>query len=68
MRKERVLITGGASGIGAAIARRCHEDGLEPVIIDRIGNGLIAHAANPGTGVAVSGLYSMPYVGAVRPG
>jgi len=33
-----------------------------------IGNGLIVHAANPGTGVAVSGLYSMPYVGAVRPG
>ena len=33
-----------------------------------IGNGLIAHAANPGTGVAVAGLYSMPYVGAVRPG
>ena len=33
-----------------------------------IGNGLIAHAANPGTGVAVAGLHSMPYVGAVRPG
>ena len=33
-----------------------------------IGNGLIVHAANPGTGVAVAGLYSMPYVGAVRPG
>ena len=33
-----------------------------------IGNGLIVHAANPGTGVAVTGLYSMPYVGAVRPG
>ena len=33
-----------------------------------IGNGMIVHAANPGTGVAVSGLYSMPYTGAVRPG
>ena len=33
-----------------------------------IGNGMIVHAANPGTGVAVSGLHSMPYVGAVRPG
>lgn len=33
-----------------------------------IGNGLIVHAANPGTGVVVSELYSMPYVGAVRPG
>ncbi len=33
-----------------------------------IGNGLIVHAANPGAGVRVSELYSMPYVGAVRPG
>jgi peptidoglycan DL-endopeptidase CwlO len=33
-----------------------------------IGNGLIVHAANPGAGVRVAGLYSMPYVGAVRPG
>ena len=33
-----------------------------------IGNGLIVHAANPGTGVVVSGLYSMPFSGAVRPG
>ncbi len=33
-----------------------------------IGNGMIVHAANPSTGVAVAGLYSMPYTGAVRPG
>lgn len=33
-----------------------------------IGNGMIVHAANPGAGVRVAGLYSMPYVGAVRPG
>ncbi|WP_370249979.1 NlpC/P60 family protein [Nocardioides sp.] len=33
-----------------------------------IGNGMIVHAANPGAGVRVSPLYSMPYVGAVRPG
>lgn len=33
-----------------------------------IGNGLIVHAANPGAGVRVADLYSMPYVGAVRPG
>jgi len=33
-----------------------------------IGNGMIVHAANPGTGVVVSDLHSMPYVGAVRPG
>lgn len=33
-----------------------------------IGDGLIIHAANPGTGVVVSGVHSMPYSGAVRPG
>jgi len=33
-----------------------------------IGNGMIVHAANPSTDVAVAPLYSMPYVGAVRPG
>ena len=33
-----------------------------------IGNGMIVHAANPGTGVIVSPVDSMPYVGAVRPG
>ncbi|MFG9782953.1 SDR family oxidoreductase [Pseudomonas aeruginosa] len=42
MPRERVLITGGASGIGAAIAQRCRDDGFDPVIIDRIGDGLIA--------------------------
>ena len=33
-----------------------------------IGNGLIAHAANPSSGVRVAGVFSMPYSGAVRPG
>jgi cell wall-associated NlpC family hydrolase len=33
-----------------------------------IGNGMIVHAANPSSGVLVAPLYSMPYVGAVRPG
>lgn len=47
MPRERVLITGGASGIGAAIAQRCREDGFEPVIIDRIGDGLIADLTDP---------------------
>jgi len=45
--RERVLITGGASGIGAAIVQRCREDGFEPVIIDRIGDGLIADLTDP---------------------
>lgn len=33
-----------------------------------IGNGLIVDAANPGVGVRVAGVFSMPYSGAVRPG
>ena len=46
MSRERVLITGGASGIGAAIVERCIKDGFEPVIIDRIGEGLLADLSN----------------------
>lgn len=38
----RVLITGGASGIGAAIAERCRVEGYEPVVIDRVGDGIRA--------------------------
>lgn len=38
---ERVLITGGAHGIGAAIAQRCAEDGYRPVVLDREGQGAI---------------------------
>lgn len=34
---SRVLITGGAQGIGAAIANRCRKDGYTPVILDRTG-------------------------------
>ncbi|KQZ69840.1 C40 family peptidase [Nocardioides sp. Root151] len=33
-----------------------------------IGNGMIVHAANPGSGVTTAGVFSMPYSGAVRPG
>jgi cell wall-associated NlpC family hydrolase len=33
-----------------------------------IGNGLIVNAENPSAGIKVTGLYSMPYAGAVRPG
>ncbi|MBE7323284.1 C40 family peptidase [Nocardioides sp. Y6] len=33
-----------------------------------IGNGQIVHAANPSKGVRIDGVFSMPYVGAVRPG
>ncbi|HEY9280101.1 MAG TPA: SDR family oxidoreductase [Eoetvoesiella sp.] len=45
--QERVLITGGASGIGAAIAKRCEQDGYEPVIIDRTGLGILADLSDP---------------------
>ncbi|MET1116877.1 MAG: SDR family oxidoreductase [Comamonas sp.] len=40
--RQRVLITGGASGIGAAIAERCRAEGFEPVVIDRVGDGIRA--------------------------
>lgn len=33
-----------------------------------IGNGLIVNAENPSSGIRVTGLHTMPYVGAVRPG
>lgn len=39
--RERVLITGGANGIGAAIAKRCRADGYTPVILDRTGDDAI---------------------------
>ncbi|WP_120004064.1 SDR family NAD(P)-dependent oxidoreductase [Nesterenkonia muleiensis] len=37
----RVLITGGANGIGAAIAERCSGDGYQPVVLDREGHNAI---------------------------
>lgn len=39
--RQRVLITGGAHGIGAAIAERCREDGYEVVVLDREGEDCI---------------------------
>ncbi|ANA36192.1 3-oxoacyl-[acyl-carrier-protein] reductase FabG [Ralstonia mannitolilytica] len=47
MSRERVLITGGAAGIGAACARRCLDEGYEVVVIDRVGDGLIADLSDP---------------------
>lgn len=43
----RVLITGGASGIGAACAARCRADGYEPVIIDRAAGDIQADLSDP---------------------
>jgi 3-oxoacyl-[acyl-carrier protein] reductase len=48
MGKDRVLITGGASGIGRATAERCRADGYEAVVIDREGDGIRADLADPG--------------------
>ncbi|MBB5696278.1 SDR family oxidoreductase [Muricoccus pecuniae] len=76
--RERVLITGGASGIGRAVAARCREDGYEPVVIDReAGEGVIAaDLSDPGQTAAAlaEALRSGPItrlvnnVGVVRPG
>lgn len=38
---ERVLITGGAHGIGAAIVDRCQQDGYQTVVLDREGDDVI---------------------------
>jgi 3-oxoacyl-[acyl-carrier protein] reductase len=43
----RVLITGGAAGIGAACVERCLADGYEVVIIDRDGDGIRADLSDP---------------------
>ncbi|MFC4351703.1 SDR family oxidoreductase [Fodinicurvata halophila] len=44
---ERVLITGGTAGIGAACATRCRADGYEPVLIDREGEAIQADLSDP---------------------
>lgn len=41
IRRERVLITGGSKGIGAAIAQRCWQDGYQPIILDLVGDDAI---------------------------
>lgn len=44
---HRVLVTGGAAGIGRAVAERCRADGYEPVVIDRDGAGIRADLSDP---------------------
>ena len=74
--RERVLVTGGAAAIGQAIAQRCREDGYEPVVIDRDGEGLQADLSDPAATAAAlrQALHGGPItrlvnnVGIVRPG
>lgn len=74
--KQRVLITGGTSGIGRATAERCRADGYEVIIIDREGDGIIADLSDASaTRVALEkALQGGPItrlvnnVGVVRPG
>jgi 3-oxoacyl-[acyl-carrier protein] reductase len=47
MASERVLVTGGAAGIGRATVERCRADGYDVVSIDRVGDGLIADLSDP---------------------
>jgi peptidoglycan DL-endopeptidase CwlO len=63
------------SGSGASVSREQLQPGdlvffYSPIshVGIYIGSGMIVHAANPGAGVRVSPLDSMPYSGAVRPG
>jgi len=47
MSKGRVLITGGASGIGRATAERCRAEGYDVVVIDREKGGIEADLSRP---------------------
>jgi NAD(P)-dependent dehydrogenase (short-subunit alcohol dehydrogenase family) len=47
MAKERVLVTGGANGIGRAIVERSKADGYEPVVIDITGDNIRADLSDP---------------------
>ncbi|HUN45849.1 MAG TPA: SDR family oxidoreductase [Stellaceae bacterium] len=47
MEQDRVLVTGGAAGIGRAVAERCRAEGYAPVVIDRVGDGIRADLSDP---------------------
>lgn len=74
--RERVLITGGASGIGRAVAERCGADGFEAVVVDAAGGDIRADLSDPAaTASALAEALSggpitrlVNNVGTVRPG
>jgi len=76
MNKGRVLITGGASGIGRATAERCKTEGYDVVMIDREKGGIVADLSKPDDTAAAlkEALRGGPItrlvnnVGVVRPG
>ena len=76
MSRDRVLITGGACGIGRATAERCRAEGYDVVVIDRDGDGIRADLSNPAqTARALEAALSrgpitrlVNNVGVVRPG
>jgi 3-oxoacyl-[acyl-carrier protein] reductase len=76
MNGGRVLVTGGAAGIGRAVAERCRADGYEAVVIDRAGEGIRADLSDPAAtaGALEQALRGGPItrlvnnVGTIRPG
>jgi len=51
--KRAALVTGGAGGIGAEIARRLALDGFNVIVADMDGNAAIRVAAPIGSGIAL---------------
>jgi len=74
--RERVLVTGGAAGIGLATVVACRAAGYEVVSIDREGDGIIADLSDPAATAAALELALaggpitrlVNNVGVVRPG
>jgi len=74
--RERVLVTGGAAGIGLATVVACRVAGYEVVSIDREGDGIIADLSDPAATAAALELALeggpitrlVNNVGVVRPG
>jgi NAD(P)-dependent dehydrogenase (short-subunit alcohol dehydrogenase family) len=68
MKRDRVLVTGGANGIGRAIVERSRADGYEPVVIDLVGDGIRADLSDPKETASKAGLQGMARVWALELG